>query len=157
MTDQQAKNRRIHELMGRTICVCVTECDCEDFEKGLVSNECPEHNDNPYPHPDCFEHADVDLPDYYNDPIVAREALAFAVEQKGAEVVGDALAAQITLNGELYRSFAKDLMNITDPLDVVNATASAACITAALAPASVLCDAVLAVFSSDLAVMDKEK
>jgi len=25
-------------------CTCPQECDCEDFEGGLVSNLCPEHN-----------------------------------------------------------------------------------------------------------------
>lgn len=34
-------------------CICTRECDCQDFEAGFVSNECPEHNDRPYPHPDC--------------------------------------------------------------------------------------------------------
>lgn len=43
-------------------CICVTECDCECPEPtngiALLSNECPDHNWNPYPHPEClaFEH-----------------------------------------------------------------------------------------------------
>ncbi|MBD3282595.1 MAG: hypothetical protein GF387_03270 [Candidatus Portnoybacteria bacterium] len=47
-------------------CICAKICDCEnpppDNWDGLdgvyhVSNECPVHNFNPYPHPDCPVHS----------------------------------------------------------------------------------------------------
>jgi len=39
-------------------CICTTVCDCENPKPAndgvlLVSNECPMHNDNPQPHPEC--------------------------------------------------------------------------------------------------------
>lgn len=34
-------------------CICTEECDCQDYEGGFVSQECPVHNDRPSPHPDC--------------------------------------------------------------------------------------------------------
>lgn len=37
-------------------CICPTVCDCQDYENGLVSNLCPEHNDNPMPDPLCKVH-----------------------------------------------------------------------------------------------------
>lgn len=38
------------------ICTCPTRCDCQDYENGLVSNECPIHNTEPYPSLDCPQH-----------------------------------------------------------------------------------------------------
>lgn len=38
------------------ICMCPTECDCQDYDAGLVSNECPIHNDDPQPSPFCPQH-----------------------------------------------------------------------------------------------------
>ena len=42
-------------------CTCPAECDCQDPEHGMVSNECPEHNwrhgvPDPMPSPDCPVH-----------------------------------------------------------------------------------------------------
>lgn len=46
-------------------CICPEECDCQnpppenwDGKNGVygVSNECPVHNLNPRPHPDCPVH-----------------------------------------------------------------------------------------------------
>ena len=37
-------------------CTCTKVCDCQDYEKGLVSNECPVHNVNPQPSPNCPAH-----------------------------------------------------------------------------------------------------
>ena len=46
-------------------CLCTKVCDCQDPEGKLngsngsvclISNECPIHNDEPYPHPDCPIH-----------------------------------------------------------------------------------------------------
>lgn len=39
-------------------CICLKEgeCDCEDPDNGLVSMECPTHNENPYPNPGCPKH-----------------------------------------------------------------------------------------------------
>lgn len=37
-------------------CCCTTVCDCQDFDKGLVSTECPVHNDFPSPNPECPVH-----------------------------------------------------------------------------------------------------
>lgn len=41
-------------------CICPNECDCQNPEpkKGvaLISNECPIHNFNPAPSPDCPVH-----------------------------------------------------------------------------------------------------
>ena len=36
-------------------CMCPSECDCQnpDDEVAGVSNHCPDHNDNPTPHPEC--------------------------------------------------------------------------------------------------------
>lgn len=38
-------------------CICPRECDCENPEPehgvALVSNECPEHNIDQQPNPDC--------------------------------------------------------------------------------------------------------
>lgn len=34
-------------------CVCTRVCDCQDYERGFVSNECPHHNDTPYPSELC--------------------------------------------------------------------------------------------------------
>lgn len=42
----------------RRACSCPTECDCQDFEAGLVSNECPEHNDFPRPSLTCPVHGE---------------------------------------------------------------------------------------------------
>lgn len=38
------------------ICTCPTECDCADYEAGLVSMECPIHNETPQPSPECPQH-----------------------------------------------------------------------------------------------------
>jgi hypothetical protein len=38
------------------ICTCPTECDCQSYDAGLVSNECPIHNENPQPAIDCPQH-----------------------------------------------------------------------------------------------------
>lgn len=37
-------------------CICPKTCDCQDFEEGLISNECPVHNDYPNPTRDCPVH-----------------------------------------------------------------------------------------------------
>lgn len=38
-------------------CICARECDCEKppdkSDLWMISNECPEHNWNPAPDPDC--------------------------------------------------------------------------------------------------------
>ena len=36
-------------------CICTRVCDCQspDSEPALCSNECPEHNFIPQPHPEC--------------------------------------------------------------------------------------------------------
>jgi hypothetical protein len=34
-------------------CICTRVCDCQDPERGLSSNECPEHNFYQQPHPEC--------------------------------------------------------------------------------------------------------
>lgn len=56
---------RIAEMIGADlndptcrglICTCPTECDCQNYEAGLVSNECPIHNENPQPAIDCPQH-----------------------------------------------------------------------------------------------------
>lgn len=41
-----------------TLCVCPRECDCENPEgnPALVSNNCPIHNFNPHPYPECPVH-----------------------------------------------------------------------------------------------------
>lgn len=40
-------------------CTCPTECDCEDYANGLVSNYCPVHNEPwPEPWPECSVHGD---------------------------------------------------------------------------------------------------
>jgi hypothetical protein len=40
-------------------CACPNECDCEDYENGLVSNECPVHNLYPRPAMDCPVHGEA--------------------------------------------------------------------------------------------------
>ena len=37
-------------------CTCPTRCDCQDYDNGLVSNECPIHNTEPQPSLDCPQH-----------------------------------------------------------------------------------------------------
>jgi len=46
-------------------CVCTQKCDCQnpppdnlDGKDGVwgISNECPVHNQNPLPNPDCLVH-----------------------------------------------------------------------------------------------------
>lgn len=34
-------------------CICTLVCDCQRYEDGYTSNNCPEHNSIPEPHPDC--------------------------------------------------------------------------------------------------------
>jgi len=56
--------RRLKRKMS--VCTCTKKCDCEypppddwDGKEGgpwLISNECPIHNENPYPNPDCPIH-----------------------------------------------------------------------------------------------------
>jgi hypothetical protein len=53
MTDTQNDKASAEEN-----CICARECDCEDPSPALgstllVSNECPEHNENPWPNPNC--------------------------------------------------------------------------------------------------------
>lgn len=48
-----------HLTNAREHCICPTECDCEAPDAGRVSNECPIHNDNPYPVEDCGAHEPV--------------------------------------------------------------------------------------------------
>jgi len=43
-------------LVKGPICTCPTKCDCQDYERGLVSNECPIHNNEPQPSPECPQH-----------------------------------------------------------------------------------------------------
>jgi hypothetical protein len=38
------------------ICTCTTICDCADHKNGLISNECPIHNTDPLPNPECPQH-----------------------------------------------------------------------------------------------------
>lgn len=49
---------------GRTVCLCTAVCDCQSpySEPALVSNECPEHNLYPAPHPDCPIHDGFRIP-----------------------------------------------------------------------------------------------
>lgn len=53
-----AQLRREGRIVQR--CSCPTECDCQNPEPAsgaaLVSNECPVHNFNPQPSPDCPIH-----------------------------------------------------------------------------------------------------
>lgn len=53
------------ELYYESKCICTKTCDCQDPEGKLngsnggvclKSNECPIHNDEPDPHPDCKVH-----------------------------------------------------------------------------------------------------
>ncbi len=39
--------------MPAPTCICTRVCNCEDEENGRVSNDCPEHNLNPHPNPEC--------------------------------------------------------------------------------------------------------
>ena len=39
-------------------CECPAVCDCQDYDHGLVSEECPVHNDFPYCSPDCPRHGE---------------------------------------------------------------------------------------------------
>lgn len=41
------------------ICTCPTSCDCACPNDGLMSNECPIHNDHPQPNPDCPQHGQI--------------------------------------------------------------------------------------------------
>jgi hypothetical protein len=34
-------------------CICPETCDCQNPEAGLKSNNCPVHNEDPCPNPDC--------------------------------------------------------------------------------------------------------
>ena len=36
------------------LCICTRNCDCQDESGGMVSNECPFHNTEPDPHPECL-------------------------------------------------------------------------------------------------------
>ena len=112
------KNKQIHELMGRG---CYHEWD---------------YTDEPYlkcPHCPLLGVAGVDddtLPDYCDSIEDAREALQFAVEQKGETAVGEALFN--FLPGKIFGATS------------IYYTA------AALAPPSVLVDAFLSIFSNAL-------
>ena len=53
------------DLYDQSECICTKTCDCQDPEGKkngsnggvcLISNECPIHNDDPDPHPDCKVH-----------------------------------------------------------------------------------------------------
>ena len=53
------------DLYDQSECICTKTCDCQDPEGKLngsnggvclKSNECPIHNDDPDPHPDCKVH-----------------------------------------------------------------------------------------------------
>lgn len=48
----------VENIIGtKTKCSCPTECDCERFPTH-VSNECPIHNENPYPSLTCPIHGE---------------------------------------------------------------------------------------------------
>ncbi len=51
----------LHIPVGAPVCICTETCDCQNPEPAsgarLVSMECPIHNENPYPNPECPVHA----------------------------------------------------------------------------------------------------
>ena len=47
--------KRYFEQNNKTVCTCPTECDCQQ-PPTHISNECPVHNENPYPADDCPVH-----------------------------------------------------------------------------------------------------
>ena len=50
------------------ICICPSECCCQYPEPkdgvALVSEECPIHNDYPWPHPECPIHREMGQREY---------------------------------------------------------------------------------------------
>lgn len=48
------------DWMEHALCICRADCDCQNPEPdegtALVSNECPIHNYNPRPNPQCPVH-----------------------------------------------------------------------------------------------------
>lgn len=40
-------------------CTCPTECDCENYDAGLVSEECPVHNWHAKPSQTCPQHGET--------------------------------------------------------------------------------------------------
>lgn len=76
-------NRKLHELITGKGCICPTECDCENEASGLVSNECPVHNDYPQFTEGCPVHDDGDfIPAYDTDISAAMEAVEWAREER---------------------------------------------------------------------------
>lgn len=76
-------NQIIHEFLTGTACVCPCECDCQDFERGLISNECPAHNDDPQFVEGCPVHnKGGNVPAYDSDPAACLDLIAELADDK---------------------------------------------------------------------------